>query len=315
MDAAAHKSRFIEKEATPIRSVAIIGTGTQGSQIAYRCAISGYPVVLFDAFPAAREGAFQKIRGWLHQYVNKGKLTNAQAGAALARISVGTALSESVSEADLVIEAVPEQLRLKQEVWQQIDSFASAHTLLATNSSSIRSSLLAVAVQRKDRTFNVNFDFPVDDDLMEIMWNAETSEETKSSARVFVASLGMIVLETRREIQGFSFNRVWRAIKKECLHLFGEGYCDFEELDRHFVLTFGTAYGPFALMDKIGLDVVRDIELSYYHETNDPTDKPPQALLEMIAQGHLGVKTGKGFYNYPHPSYEEPDWLHKGQSQ
>lgn len=308
MDAnARYEPSFIEKEdAAAIRTVTIVGTGTQGSQIAYRCAISGYPVMLFDALPAARAGALQKVQHWLSQHVDEGKLTEEQVAAALARINVGTTLAESVSRADLVIEAVPEQVHLKQEVWQQIDSFAPAHALLTTNSSSIRSSLLAAVVQRKDRTFNVNFDFPVEDDLMEMMWNAATSEETKARARAFVASLGMIVLETRREIQGFSFNRVWRAIKKECLHLFGEGYCDVEELDRHFMLTFGTPYGPFALMDKIGLDVVRDIELSYYHETHDPSDKPPQALLDMIAQGHLGVKTGKGFYDYPHPAYEQP---------
>jgi len=293
-----------ETEAASIRMVAVVGTGTQGSQIAFRCAISGYPVSLFDALPAARDGALQKIHRWLKRHVEEAKLTAEQATAAQARITVGTTLAESVANADLVIEAVAEKLNVKQEVWQQADAFAPAQALLTTNSSSIRSSLLAVGVQRKDRTFNVNFDFPVEDDLMEMMWNAETSEETKSSARAFAISLGMIVLETRREIQGFSFNRIWRAIKKECLHLFGEGYCDFAELDRHFALTLRTQYGPFALMDKIGLDVVRDIELSYFNETKDPSDKPPQALLDMIAQGHLGVKTGKGFYDYPHLNHE-----------
>jgi 3-hydroxybutyryl-CoA dehydrogenase len=106
---------------------------------------------------------------------------------------------------------------------------------------------------------------------------------------------------TKKEIKGFSVNRIWRAMKKESLKLWAEGYIDPETLDRGFVMEWNTSFGPFELMDKIGLDVVRDIELSYYRESGDISDLPPIALDEMIAKGYLGEKTGKGFYEYPKP--------------
>jgi 3-hydroxybutyryl-CoA dehydrogenase len=105
---------------------------------------------------------------------------------------------------------------------------------------------------------------------------------------------------------------VWRAIKKECLKLWAEGYTKPEDLDRAFMMEWNTDHGPFGLMDMVGLDVIRDIELSYYRESQDKTDLPPEALDYMIARGWLGEKSGKGFYEYPNPAYKKPDFLRKG---
>ena len=110
-------------------------------------------------------------------------------------------------------------------------------------------------------------------------------------------------------LTGFVFNRVWRAVKRECLHLVAQGVASFEDVDRAWMIMTGGDVGPFGLMDMVGLDVVRDIERVYYGESGDPRDAPPQMLLDKIARGELGVKTGKGFYTYPHPAYEDPDWL------
>ncbi|HUT71088.1 MAG TPA: 3-hydroxyacyl-CoA dehydrogenase family protein [Desulfatiglandales bacterium] len=293
--------------------VAIIGVGTQGAQIAYRCAVSNKTVYLFDTSKEMLDKATQKITTWLDDHVKKGKLTKEEADLAFKRIHVCATLADSLADVELAIESVPEDLDLKRKVWADIDSIAPAKTLLTTNSSSLRSSEIAGVTTRKDRTFNVNFSFPVDDYLVEVMWNKDTSEETKVAVRQFLDSLHMAVVETRREIKGFTFNRVWRAIKKECLFLYGNGYCNPQDLDRAWMLEFGTPFGPFGLMDMIGLDVVRDIELSYYHDSGNESDKPPKSLYEMIERGHLGVKTGKGFYEYPNPAYERPDFLF-GQS-
>ena len=127
----------------------------------------------------------------------------------------------------------------------------------------------------------------------------------------FLVSQNHLPIVTKREIKGFSLNRVWRAIKKECLYLWGQGYIDPEDLDRAFILEWNTEYGPFALMDKVGLDVVRDIEMSYFRESRDTTDIPPAALDEMIKNGYLGEKSGKGFYEYPNPAYGEKGWLYR----
>ena len=114
-----------------------------------------------------------------------------------------------------------------------------------------------------------------------------------------------------KESTGFIFNRVWRAIKKECLTVVDEGVASFEDVDRAWMSLYGTDIGPFGLMDRVGLDVVRDIELVYYRESGDPRDKPPVLLLEKIGKGELGVKMGKGFYVYPDPAYREPGWLNR----
>jgi 3-hydroxybutyryl-CoA dehydrogenase len=116
------------------------------------------------------------------------------------------------------------------------------------------------------------------------------------------------------EIKGFSLNRVWRAIKKECLKLWANGYITPEDFDRAWMLEWGTPYGPFGLMDKVGLDIVKQIELTYYDESQNPEDLPPPQLDEMIAKGWLGEKTKKGFYEYPNPSYSTPGWLN-GESK
>jgi 3-hydroxybutyryl-CoA dehydrogenase len=112
------------------------------------------------------------------------------------------------------------------------------------------------------------------------------------------------------ESTGFIFNRIWRAIKKECLSVVDEGVASFEDVDRAWMSLYNADIGPFGLMDRVGLDVVRDIELVYYEESRDPSDAPPRILLDKIELGDLGVKTGKGFYNYPNPLFREEGWLY-----
>ncbi len=122
-------------------------------------------------------------------------------------------------------------------------------------------------------------------------------------------SIGMLPLVVRRESTGFIFNRVWRSVKRECLHLVDEGVASFEDVDRAWMSYFETEIGPFGLMDRVGLDVVRDIENVYYGESKDLRDLPPKLLIEKIERGELGVKTGRGFYSYPNPVYLDPRWL------
>ena len=292
-----------------LQNVAIVGAGVQGSMLAFRCALYGKQVALVDVDRGVLERAGGKIAGWLEERVSRGELSGAEAEAVRARIVAHDALAEALADADIVIENVPEQLELKQAVWAQIDALAPAKTLLTTNSSSLRSSEIGAGVGRKDKTFNLNFMTPTEDDMVEVMWNDRTSAATREAALAFLESIRNIAIVTRREIKGFSLNRVWRAVKKECLRLWAEGYIDPHDLDRAFMLEWRTGYGPFGLMDKVGLDVVRDIELSYYRESGDESDLPPRALEEMVERGDLGEKSGRGFYEYPDPAYLRPGWL------
>ncbi len=296
---------------THLGTVGIVGAGTQGSQIAFRCVLAGRQTCLYDVSPAQLDEALHKIRRWLDQRVRLEKLAPEAAESSWARLHPCDTLSECVADADIVIEAVPEILELKQAVWAEIDRLSPARTVLATNSSSLRSSVIGRDVRRKDKTLNLNFGQPAEDDHVEVMWNAHTSAETQEAALTYLDSLGFIPLVTHKEINGFSLNRIWRAVKKEALRLVDQGYCDFQDIDRGSILVFGWSRGPFQIMDAIGLDVVRDIELSYYAESGDESDKPPKLLEDLVAKGHLGVKSGQGFYHYPHPAFEQPGWLHK----
>lgn len=220
-------------------------------------------------------------------------------------------LNDCLKVTDLIIECVPERLELKQRIWEEIDGLASKNVLLTSNSSSLKSSEIGKNINRKDKTFSINFMTPTKDDLVEVMWNSNTSEETKVMVLEYLDSLKLLPIVTRKEIKGFSQNRIWRAIKKEALKLWAEEYCSYEDLDRAFMLEFNTNIGPFGLMDVVGLDVVMDIEISYYMESKDETDKPPNKLLKIVKEGHLGVKAGKGFYEYPNPKYLNHSWLYR----
>lgn len=302
-----------KNSSSTIEKVAVIGAGVQGAQIAFRCALYGKTTSVFDTNPETLKAAEGKIQAWLRERVGSGMMNDKECDAVYRRLRFCASLSESLDGVGLAIEVVPERLDLKIRVWEEIDRAAAPDMMLTTNSSSLKSSSIYVNIsdERKSKTFNLNFMTPVKDDLVEVMWNGSTSDETREAAMTFLNDLKLVPIVTKKEIKGFSHNRVWRAIKKETLRLWSQDYCDYEDLDRAFMLEFGTEFGPFGLMDTVGLDVIRDIENSYFSESGDPSDKPPGKLLELIEAGKLGRKSGEGFYKYPDPVYHSRDWLYK----
>jgi 3-hydroxybutyryl-CoA dehydrogenase len=296
-----------------IKRVAVIGAGNQGPKIACRCVANGLSGSLFDILPEVLEKAMDQIKGWLENLAAGGELSPEEAGQALARVRPAATLAEAVAGADLVIETVPEKLSLKRRVFTELNDLVGPETLLATNSSSLPCSRLADLLTRPENLFNINFSNPQEphDLLVEMMKGPRTARETILAGERFVRSLGMVPVVTLKEIMGFSFNRTWRAIKREVLHLADQGYTDPQDLDRAWMLEFGSPWGPFGLMDIIGLDTVRDIENQYFKDSGEERDRPPALLEGMIDQGRCGVKTGQGFYTYPDPDYKKPGWLKK----
>jgi 3-hydroxybutyryl-CoA dehydrogenase len=293
--------------ASEVNRVGIVGAGTMGSRIAFQCALFGKEVHLFDVSPQALEQAVRSVKGWLEERTAPG-----QAELAISRLRRYSSLGDCLVSVDMVIESVPEDLEIKRQVFADIDRLAPAHTLIGTNSSSLPSSRLAGATNRPDKVFNINFNDPLNNELLvEVMGHAGTAEGTVAAAEEFVRSIKLVPIITKSEIMGFAFNRIWRAIKKESLHVVAKGYADFEDIDRAWMLSFGVPRGPFGRMDEIGLDVIHHIEMQYYLESGDESDKPPEFLHHMIDQGRLGVKSGKGFYTYPDPEYKRPGWLRK----
>ncbi len=294
-------------KAPEIKCVAIVGAGTMGTRIAFQCALSGKEVYLFDISPQVLDQAMEMTKGWFTERADPER-----AESAIPLLHPCTSLGDCLASVDLVIETVPEDLELKRQVFSEIDQLAPAHVLIGTNSSSLPSSRIAGATGRPDKVFNINFNDPLCDELLvEIMGHAKTAEETMAAAEAFVRSIKLVPVMTKREIMGFAFNRIWRAIKKEALHVVAAGYADFEDIDRAWMLSFSVPRGPFGRMDEIGLDVIHHIELQYYLESGDESDKPPNFLEEFLTEGRLGVKSGKGFYSYPNPEYKQPGWLRK----
>lgn len=289
-------------------TVAIIGAGTMGGQIAVTLAGSGVPVRLYDASPDALAAARDRIAADAARLVDEGFLPG-PATAVGARVTPAATLAEAVSGAWLVIESVPERVDLKRALFAELSALVAPDVILATNSSSFRSRLLADATRGPERLLNTHFyNHPWRRRGVELMGCGQTDPAVIDRVAAFLRETGFVPVVVRGESTGFIYNRIWRAIKRESLRVVAEGLATPEEVDRLFCLALGTPIGPFGLMDRVGLDVVADIERHYAAESGRPEDEPPAFLDELVRAGRLGVKTGRGFYDYPDPPFTRPGW-------
>jgi len=295
-----------------IGKVAVIGAGTMGAQIASLAALTGYPVSLWDGLDTALASGMDRAeREILPRLGQSRELDSAEVATGLGLLTAAGSLQEAVDGADLVIEAVREELGIKKTVFAELSRLTPA--ILGTNSSSIPSSLIAPAVERPERFLNMHFFAPIwVRSMLELMTCGETSDETLKTAHEFGRSLGLVTAIVKGESKGFIINRIWRAVKRESLAVVDAGVATPEDVDRLWMMFFQTEYAPFGIMDMVGLDVVSDIETSYQLVSPDPSDTPSPTLARMIAAGELGEKAGKGFYEHPNPKYREPDFL-KGE--
>ncbi|NWF55647.1 MAG: hypothetical protein HXY45_12725 [Syntrophaceae bacterium] len=293
-----------------IRKVAVIGTGTLGSQIAIHSGYHGYDVSAYDADPESLEKVLQMIQIRIANSNRKPVIPLREIQRQAKKIKMGKTLEETVGEADLVIEAIPEDLRLKRETFKQMDLHAPPKAILATNSSSIPVSRIESATRRPERCLNLHFySLDLGRNIADVMGGTKTTRQVLETGKEWVRSIGCVPLTVKKELLGFCFNRVWRAVKRETLHMWAGGYADFKDIDRGWMIWTGMSQGPFGIMDAVGLDVVYGIEMVYYNESKDRKDYPPAALKRMIQRNELGVKTGKGFYAYPNPEFKKPDFL------
>ncbi|HYB20691.1 MAG TPA: 3-hydroxyacyl-CoA dehydrogenase NAD-binding domain-containing protein [Thermodesulfobacteriota bacterium] len=293
-----------------IKKVSVIGLGTLGAQIAIQAAYYGYEVKGYDQDSEIFQKTVQKVLGMMKFLGKKPTMSVEEWHQTAAKVKLAKDLGGALKEADLVIEAVPENLELKRKVWAQIDSLAPKGAFLATNSSSIPISRIESATQRPEKCLNIHFYQPaIGMNIVDVMGGTKTTREAIETAQQFARSIECIPLTVKKEILGFCFNSVWRAIKKQALYMWAGGFVDFRDIDRAWMVFTNMNHGPFFLMDLVGLDVVYDIEMSYYNESKDPKDQPPKALKDMIDRKEMGLKTGKGFYTYPNPEFAKPDFL------
>jgi 3-hydroxybutyryl-CoA dehydrogenase len=293
-----------------IRKVAVIGTGTLGSQIAIHSAYHGYDVSTYDADPKSLEKVLRMIQVRIANSNRKPVIPLEEIQRQAKRIKMGATIEEAVRDADLVIEAIPEDLMLKRRIFKQIDLYAPKKAILATNSSSIPVSRIESATHRPERCLNLHFySLDLGRNITDVMGGTKTTRQVLETGKEWVRSIGCVPLTVNKELLGFCFNRVWRAVKRETLHMWAGGFADFRDIDRGWMIWTGMSQGPFGIMDAVGLDVVYGIEMVYYNHSKDRRDHPPAALKKMIERKHLGIKTGKGFYTYPNPEFKNPKFL------
>jgi 3-hydroxybutyryl-CoA dehydrogenase len=300
-----------------LNTAAVIGAGTMGRQIAALIAGSGRSVRVWDADPGMLAAARARIATETRTLPELPRYAHHQfrlepptdVDNLLTRIAVAESLTDAVAGADIVIEAVREDLDTKLALFAELSRLAP-EAILTTNSSSLPSSQIAPAVADPGRFLNTHFFAPVwSRPMVELMGCGATRPEVMAAVERFGKSLGLVTAVVRGNSKGFIINRVWRAVKRESLRVVDEGHADPADVDRLWMLFFGTPYGPFGIMDMVGLDVVADIETSYQRVATDPTDQPSAILHEKLKEGALGEKAGRGFYSHPDPEYTRVGWL------
>lgn len=277
------------------RPIAIDGAGTLGKRIGSVYAAGGTDVRIFDVSQAQREAA----RDYITEHLDEVRSTLNLTGSPPGEVSVFDDLAEAVRDAWMVIEAVPERLDLKRDVFGQLDELVDTDAILASNSSSLPTSQMIDKVKRPQRVLNTHYYQPPDLNAVELMSCGQTDESLIDALMEKLRQYGLVPFHVRRESDGFIFNRIWAAIKRECLMVVQEGVAAPDDVDGMWELFTAPGIPPFRLMDRVGLDVVLNIEEHYASVRPGLPEGPRKLLRELIDDGKLGVKNGRGFYEYP----------------
>lgn len=280
-----------------IQRLGVIGAGTMGNGIAQVAAQAGLAVTMIDIDQKAVDRGVQTLSKNLDRLVSKDKLSQADRDATVGRVRGSTSYGD-LKDADLVVEAATENLELKLKILKQIDDVTAEGTLLATNTSSISITQLAVAVKAPDRFVGLHFFNPVPVmGLVEVIRGLQTADATHDAAIAFAKAVGKTPISVRNN-PGFVVNRILCPMINEAIFALQEGLASAEDIDTGMRLGCNHPIGPLALADLIGLDTMLAVMNVFYDGFNDPKYRPAPLLKEMVAAGRLGRKTGQGFYTY-----------------
>lgn len=281
-----------------VKTIAVIGAGTMGRGIAYAAAFGGYRTILEDMSDSMLQPGLAYIRESLEEGVKRGKVTAEQRDRAIAQLGSARSVEDACREADLVIEAVPEDMELKLEIFTLLDKFAKPGAIFASNTSSLSVTELATITCRPEKCVGMHFFNPVPKmKLLEVVRALETSDETIEDCREIGARMGKEVVVVK-EAPGFITSRINAMIGNEAFYMLEEGVASAADIDKALKLGLNHPMGPFELVDLVGLDVRLSI-LEYLHKTLGEKYRPAPLLRQYVKAGRLGRKSGRGVYEYP----------------
>ncbi|HJR64562.1 MAG TPA: 3-hydroxyacyl-CoA dehydrogenase family protein [Gemmatimonadaceae bacterium] len=283
---------------TTVDRVAVIGAGTMGHGIAYVALASGRRVALVDADAGTLSAGVARIRASFDKGIERGKVTGEQRDGALARLETPDELGVAVRDADLVVEAVPERLELKRQIFTAIERHASRAAILASNTSSLSITAIAEALEQPERVIGMHFFNPVPVmRLVELVRGVATSDEIVERCREFARSLGKTPIVVR-DSPGFATSRLGVVLGLEAIRMLEQGVASAEDIDSAMELGYNHPMGPLKLTDVVGLDVRLAIAEHLHSTLRDDTYRPPALLRSLVSEGKLGKKTGQGFYRW-----------------
>src|SRR5580765_7376381 len=283
-----------------IKTIAVIGAGIMGRGIAHAAALGGYRTILEDLLPGALRKAETEIRANLDKAVELGKVASHDADAAFQRLEYAGSVEEAAREADLVIEAVPEEMESKIEIFTLLDKICRPTTMLASNTSSLSVTEIASVTYRAQKCLGMHFFNPVHKmKLLEVVRALETDDETLATAVEVGKRMGKEVVVIK-ESPGFITSRINAMIGNEAFYMLQEGIASASDIDKALKLGLNHPMGPFELVDLVGLDTRLSI-LEYLHKTLGEKYRPAPLLMQYVKAGRLGRKSGRGVYEYPEP--------------
>ncbi|MFW9801717.1 MAG: 3-hydroxyacyl-CoA dehydrogenase NAD-binding domain-containing protein [Candidatus Thorarchaeota archaeon] len=299
-----------------IEKIAVIGAGLMGSGIAYVSAASGYEVTMMDVNDEAVGKGLDRLRFYVESGVKRGKLTDSDAEGLLGRVKTSTSAEAAVSDVDLVIEAVYENMDVKKDLFKRMDAAADQRTILASNTSSLSITELGKVTGRPEKVVGMHYFSPVPAmKLLEIIVGEQTGDDTISAAMAVGEKQGKNTVKAK-DSPGFIVNRIRAKLGRECILTYERGIATLREIDAALKEVYGVPMGPFELSDFVGLDVSMGTSTTLYQELGD-CFKPPDTLKRLVEAGTLGRKTGSGFYEYregmesepEEPKGVDPEWL------